>query len=431
MYFHLHTNWHIRTKRHAQIEEGAYAQAKGDRLWTRDFCSISLLNLLILTGGNMLVSTFPFYLSELGATKVIIGLVASIYYATSLIMRPIAGWWLDHRSRKSIFLAGICSLVALPLLYLMLPVLPLVALLRAFHGFAWAATGTACTTNACDVMPQSRFGEGMGMFGLTNSLAMVIGPAFGLMLWESVGEVPFFLFISSFAGISLFLFFRFDFREVEQHWHRAGRAPLHARLLNLFDKRALPAMSLLFFLCVPGGAVSSFIALYATEAAKGSGGLYFTFQALGTASMRVFAGRYGDRHGEKLLLYIGCLSFLAGILLMVIAQAPTLFYISAFLYGTGYGLTLPTLQTMSLRNVPNQRRGAASSTYLCGFDISYGLGGLIGGALAEAFGYGVMFVSLSVCFIICALIYKLWVSKTPAAFDVYVAMQRKKLQELG
>ena len=100
MYFHLHTNWHIRTKRHAQIEEGAYAQAKGDRLWTRDFCSISLLNLLILTGGNMLVSTFPFYLSELGATKVIIGLVASIYYATSLIMRPIAGWWLDHRSRK-------------------------------------------------------------------------------------------------------------------------------------------------------------------------------------------------------------------------------------------------------------------------------------------------------------------------------------------
>ena len=106
MYFHLHTNWHIRTKRHAQIEEGAYAQAKGDRLWTRDFCSISLLNLLILTGGNMLVSTFPFYLSELGATKVIIGLVASIYYATSLIMRPIAGWWLDHRSRKSIFLAA-------------------------------------------------------------------------------------------------------------------------------------------------------------------------------------------------------------------------------------------------------------------------------------------------------------------------------------
>ena len=134
-------------------------------------------------------------------------------------------------------------------------------------------------------------------------------------------------------------------------------------------------MSLLFFLCVPGGAVSSFIALYAVEAAKGSGGLYFTFQALGTASMRVFAGRYGDRHGEKLLLYIGCLSFLAGILLMVIAQAPTLFYISAFLYGTGYGLTLPTLQTMSLRNVPNQRRGAASSTYLCGLISAMGWAG--------------------------------------------------------
>lgn len=430
MHFHLHTNWHIKTKRQAQIEKAA-ASLPGvlttERLWTRDFCSIALLNLFLLTGGNMLVAAFPFYLTELGATKVTIGLAASIYALMSLVMRPLAGWWLDRRSRRSIFLIGIWGMIAIPFLYLLLPILPLVVSLRGVQGFAWAAAGTSATTNACDVMPQSRFGEGMGMFGLTNSLAMVIGPAVGLLLWQSVGHTSFFSIISGFSIVALLLLSRFNFRPVERR-SRTTRLPLRLRLLELFDKRALPASALLFFLCLPGGAVSSFIALYAAEAAKGNGGLYFTFQAFGTAATRVFSGRYGDKHGEKLLLYLGCAGFLGGIFLMIFTSAPALFYLSAFLYGLGYGLTLPSLQTMSLRSVPKERRGAASSTYLCGFDISYGLGGLIGGALAQAFNYELMFIILSVCFPLCILLYRLWVAKTPAAFDVYMAMQRERLR---
>ena len=71
---------------------------------------------------------------------------------------------------------------------------------------------------------------------------------------------------------------------------------------------------------------------------------------------------------------------------------------------------------MALRIVPTARRGAASSTYLCAFDLGMGLGGAIAGFLIDIFGYQGMFLCMGLTMVISAAIYFFWGRRHPSAF---------------
>lgn len=423
MHIPWHDLWHARNRHIATSEKKAQVQSDSERLWTRDFAIIASVNFVIFLAANMLVSTVPFFIVDLGGSEVVVGAAAALYSLVALLTRPVAGWLLDHRSRKIVFVIGVTGMIIVPAAYLVLPVLSIVIFLRGVQGLVWASTTTASNTNACDIMPRQRFAEGMGFFGLTGSIAIVIGPALGLYLWEEFGKAPVFLSVSILCLLSLFMLRGFHFRKVQRS-SNAANLPLGTRLAQLFDANALPAAVLQFVLRIPSGAISSFVALYAVQTGVGNGGLYFTFQALGTASTRVFAGKICDRRGEGLSIYSGCTSFAVGILIMVFAKSVFLFYFGSFLIGIAYGMTIPAMQTMSVRNVPTERRGAASSTYLCSIDIGFGIGGLLGGVFADLWGYATMFCILALGPVLCMVIYGLWASKTPAAFNY-----QKRLRE--
>lgn len=428
MSINRHSLWHAKVKHLSDRQQQPEPlQNCRESLWTRGFLSIWAVNLLVCSSGNMLVSTFPLHIVELGGSEVVVGCAAALYSVMALLMRPIAGWMLDNRSRKVIFYAGMVGIVLIPPLYALLPMIGVALALRGLHGFLWAAAGTACSTNACDIVPAGRFGEGIGYFGLTNSLAMVIGPALGLIIWNTYGGLPLFAGVALFNLAALLLLRWIPFKQVECV-RCADPQPVASRLLHLFDKRSLPAAVLLFFICLPGGAVSAFIALYTTATGIGNAGLYFACQAVGTGVTRVFGGRLSDRYGEGPAIYVGGLCFLLGLALVVVESNSFLFYCGAFAYGIGYGLTMPALQTMSLRTVPLRRRGAASSTYLCSFDVSFGLGGLLGGVLVEAIGYQYMFALMSISLVSCVIIYHYWGSKTPSAHRVFLRNQQAAQQ---
>lgn len=418
--FYVKTDYQWRNQPKAKPER----QDNGKpRLWTRDFVFISIINLVVLTGGNMLVSAFPLYLVSLGGDSVTVGVAAAVYAVCSFCMRPITGWILDNKSRRGIFLAAMVGVILIPPLYLLITPLALIICLRGLHGLCWSSSSTSVNTNCCDTLPQERFGEGMSFFGLTNGLAMIIGPALGLAVWEKFGMVPLFLGISGCGVCAMILLSCIKFKKIEKRRRGGGPRSLSQRIVSLFDKRALPASLLMCCLCFPGGAISSFIALFCQDTGVGNGGVYFTFQACGATVVRLFAGKAYDKHGEGPLLLLGCLFFLSGLLSVVFAQSSLLFYIGAFLYGLGYGVTVPAMQTMSLRTVPPERRGAASSTYLVSYDVSFGLGGLLGGVLAKLLGYRPMYCIMALGIVACFVVYMKWGRKQPAAWKVWKASQ--------
>lgn len=77
------------------------------RLWTPDYCRILLANLLLLTAGNAMGSTFSLYLFSRGGTELDVGISSYIQASACFLIRPLAGWFLDHRSRKTLAVFGL------------------------------------------------------------------------------------------------------------------------------------------------------------------------------------------------------------------------------------------------------------------------------------------------------------------------------------
>jgi len=365
----------------------------------------------------MLNAPFPFYIKQLGGTELLVGITAAGYSLASLFMRPLAGWMMDNTSRSSLLIWGSLSLILISLLYLIIPVLGIVIALRIISGFLFSGAHTACTTNASDSIPQSRFGEGMGFTGLGNTLATAWGPAVGLIIIASLG-FPALFAISVIILLAPALIVRGLSYKTVKHSGSSPEKTEHgfSRLINV---HALPASVIMFFASIPYGGVSIFIALYGQYSGLGSGGLFFMLVALGTGSTRLFSGHLADTKGEKPMIIISCGSFLLALLMLIINSTP-FYYLAGLFFGLGFGLLFPAMLAMSMRMVPMEKRGSASSTFYCFNDIGNGLGALAAGWLVTIWDYRPMFAVMIIFVILQWLTYSLWASKTPSAFKNYI-----------
>ena len=417
------TLWHHKQKALASGTVTAEATASHVTLWTNAFFRIWGFNFLICMWFFILNAIFPFYVKHLGGTEMTVGLVAGGYALAAILTRPLAGWFLDNKSRSTLLKGGVVGLAVLSVLFLITPILSLVVALRLISGLVYAGTGTASNTNACDIIPQSRFGEGMGFLGLGNTLATALGPALGLML------IARFSFQAAFGVSALLVLLAIvsarglPYKKIKRRAYLPGRRRL--KLSSLFNASAWPASAVMLFAGAPYGGVSVFIALYGEFSGLGSGGLFFLLVAAGTGSTRLFSGRLADKKGERPMVVLGNSSFLLALLLLL-WEVSACYYVSGLLFGFGFGLLAPAMQTMAVRTVPLEKRGAASSTFLCSYDIGSGIGGLIAGSLVTLWGYRPMFAALCAFNIAAGLVYALWASKTPSAFKVYQRAQLKK-----
>ena len=375
------------------------------KLWTSAFTGISVINLLMFISFHVLISTFPFYIKSLGGDEAIAGLAAGMFAIASVVVRPFAGWILDHKGRLVVSIYGIAGMLVLPLTYPAIQVLIVALVVRVIHGVVWSLASTSVSTLACDIIPRSRFGEGMGIFGTGSAISMALGPVLGLYLLECGGYIVMFIISAGFALLSLVIIMatgkNFNLANTLQS------KPAKAKLVVL-DKKALPASVTMFLFLIPYGAISTFIALYAVKINIANGGIFFTLMAITTVLMRVMAGRTVDRVGEKPIVIISTVVQLVSLALLALWPGLVSFIISALFFGVGFGMMSPTMQAMAVRTAPPHRRGAASSTYLCAFDCGIGLGGVIAGYLLRFLGYPQMFAIMLLFTLAAVIVYYGW-----------------------
>lgn len=393
------------------IEQGGST----DKLWTHEFIFVTLINLALFIGFQMLNAPFPFFIKALGGDEAIAGVATGLFSVASVLMRPGIGWMLDTFGRKLILIIGMLGMLLLPLSYAIATALTLVIILRALHGVMWSAASTAINTVACDIIPRSRFGEGMGMFSIGTAVALAVGPMFGLALIK--GEQGFtVLFIVAAVCSAITLVLALGVRDKVQLRRTHEQQSLPQILAGLISREALPASVVMFLFIMPYGAVGTFIALYSSESGIGGGGLFFLIMAVIIFMVRMFAGKVADRRGEGPIVLLSNLSLLGGLLGLVLLPGDITFYLAALLFGLGFGAMAPAMQAMAMRTAAVERRGAASSTYLCAFDIGMGFGGLIAGYLIKFLGYGHMFALMALFLLASQGAYSFWARKTPGSF---------------
>jgi len=359
-------------------------EVSGQRLWTKNFVLVSLANLFLFIGFQMLLPVLPVYSVKLGGASTSAGLVIGVFTFSSVVMRPVAGLLLDQKGRKGIFFYGLMVIMICTLAYQWVPgVLSLLAL-RFIHGFGWGAAGTATGTIASDLIPKKRFAEGIGYFALTGTAAMAIAPAVGLALMHGYGFRT--VFNVSVAAVIAAFVIAVPIKLQKTKPQAAGESK------GLIEKSAVIPSLVMLFITMSYGAIVSFIALYAQERQVQNIGLFFTIYAIALLVSRPFFGRIADRKGHVFAVMPGILGILGAMAILYFAHALSVFLIAGFIYGLGFGAAQPALQAMAVRNVAAERRGTANATFFLGFDLGIGLGSIVWGMVAEAAGYRPVYV---------------------------------------
>ena len=378
-----------------------------DAIWTRNFTLLCLTNLAFFLSAHMLTPILPVYLLQIGGRSRDVGYVMGAYTIGALVMRPLAGRMVDSLGRKRIAVLALVAAVAITVFYRYAASVPALMLVRGLHGLAFGVIGTAIGTIVADVLPAGRFSEGMGYFGLTASLSMAISPTVGFWLVNGAG------FSVMFIGVVLMMVLSLGFcLPVQSTDHlvvnRGGtvRAATGSRRRKpaLLERTALPASGIMFFVATIFGTVLSFVSLYAAEQGIANIGPFFTANALAMLATRLFAGRWDDSGSTERVLAVAHLSLLAGVVALGFSSSMAGFVLAGGLIGLGFGFFIPTLQSLAVRGVPANRRGAATGTFFISMDLGIGLGTIVSGLVAEFTGYRTMFFATLVSLALAAVL---------------------------
>lgn len=359
-------------------------------LWNANYIKVMTTNFLLYFAFYLLTPLLPLYLSEtFGATKDTIGIVLSGYTVAALIVRPFCGYVVDSFSRKKVLMLCLSGFAVFFAGYIAAGTILMFAICRTLHGGPFGAVTVANSTCAIDVLPSSRRNEGIGLYGLSNNFAMAIAPSIGIYLHNMVDSYMILFWIAFVVAISAVLIawtIRLPEKDIIRNKEKLS-------LDRFFLTRAwLLAINIAMFgFC--WGVLSNYLAIYSKEVLSitGGTGTYFALLSMGLFSSRL-QGRKALSQGKLTQNAAeGMLISLVGFTLFVAIPHPVAYYLSAILIGLGNGHLYPAFLNMFVHVARHDQRGTANSSILTGWDLGFGMGCLLGGIVAEHFGYTATF----------------------------------------
>jgi MFS family permease len=151
----------------------------------------------------MLIATLPMYVIDvLKGSEKEIGLVVTVFLIASVLCRPFTRKWIDELGRKKILFISVLLFLAATVMYFGAQSLFLLLALRFLHGVGFGMSTTATGTIVADIVPPHRRGEGLGYYGMFMSMAMVIGPFWGLAVVSHYNFTVVFFLCSLFSLLS-------------------------------------------------------------------------------------------------------------------------------------------------------------------------------------------------------------------------------------
>ncbi|MDD2474781.1 MAG: MFS transporter [Dysgonamonadaceae bacterium] len=391
-------NYFVNSKYNCSFEIKNHYKMK-NKLWTKDFTLITSANLLMAIAFYFMVPILPVFLSDnFSATEGQIGLVLSFYTVAALLVRPFAGYALDTIGRYSIYVGSLLLFSIIFFGYVWATSILFVLVIRFMHGLTWGSMSSAGSTIAVDLVPQERRGEGIGIFGLSMTIAMAIGPLIAIAITgdSSYKRLFFSAAAFSFIGLILALFVRIP---------KITRVKKKFNFSSLIERKSLPVSLNMLLVTIPYGGIISFIALYGRSIDIDSSGLFFLLLAVGITISRIFSGKSFDRVGPKKISILGLGLIIVGLPILAMSQNYFGYHLSALILGFGFGIIMATFQAIANHNVEANKRGAANSTYLTFFDLGIGLGMLLVGYLIQVINYSGAFVICGIIEVIALIVF--------------------------
>ena len=320
----------------------------------RNLYILTFVLFVVMLGYGIVIPIFPFYIEEMGAGGMELGLLTASYAVMRLIFGPIWGGLSDRFGRKPILLIGILGYVITMVWFGLANTLWMLFAARILSGVLSSATAPTTMAYIGDSSPEDERGGGMGLLGAAGGGGTIVGPAMGGFLATNSLSTPFFI-AAGMALLSLILAIIFlpESHPVQtqtknkdaiidlQVWWQAILSPIG----TLFILTFISTCGLMIFANVFG--------LYGLERFNyGPEQVGIIMMVLGLVSALTqgfLAGPATKKWGDELVIKIGLLITAIGFGLMVLANNFTTVLLTTAFFGVTVSIQSPALLSLTSR----------------------------------------------------------------------------------
>ncbi len=397
----------------------------------RSLLFLFLSGLCFWSSITSLLPTVPVYLEFLGATKQQIGLVMGAFALGLLPSRFGLGPLADVKGRKLVLYIGTFVAATAPIGYLLLNSVPLMAVIRGFHGISIAAFTIGYTAIVADIAPIDRRGTVIGYMSLVSAIGMAIGPALGSFLEAATGYNTLFLVSAAFGTLA--------FLGISQVWEPSRPQPTSqvktrkqrwTGIVKYFQLLGQPSLRTPAFVMLMVGLIFGTLVTFLPLFIKASGlelnaGLFYSAAAIASFCIRAVVGRASDRFGRGVFITAGLTCYLLSMLMLWMSHSSVTLLLAAILEGMAAGIVIPMMVTLITDRCSPQERGRYFSLCIGGFDVGIALAGAMFGLIAEEVGYRNLFM-IDAALAVIALVAFLTQSNPNLALSIQFALGKAK-----
>jgi MFS family permease len=375
-------------------EESAVLSKNPTKIWNPAFCNIffvnTILNLCQYTSNALL----PKHVDSLGMQAATIGMLMSAFTVTSLLLRLVAGPVMDTHNKRNIVVVAMMGLAVAFLGFSISTTISMLMIFRLLQGAIMAFGNACCLALVAETIPKDKYAGGVGYYAIALTIAQALGPLCGLTLLDWFGYRTAYLINSGFILSAAFLASR-----LKHSFKRTKKIKINFD--SIIAKEAVLPSLLQAFIYMSIFSINSFLIVYAEkQGVIRNIGLYFTVNAAIMLLTRPLIGKLSDRFGLIKVLIPSLISSICALCIISVSDTLWKFIVAAVVAAFGFGACVPILQSLTMKSVKKERRGAGSSTNYIFMDIGVLTGSNLAGLIAQAFGYTRMWLFMATPLII-------------------------------
>jgi len=389
-------------------------------LFNVQFLCIAITNLCLF----LIVSTWnflPVFIVELGGNNMDVGLVMGSLGVTSLGSLPILAPLIDRYGRRMFIIGGILLIGLTNAGFAFFETYsPLMIVVRLIQGVAFAACFNGCATAIVDLIPPENRAQGIGLYGVSGSLAAALGPYMGETLLLRWGWQSYFLLLVGFGMLGFLL--ALMVREPE----RKGAGGRMQGFFPTARQNGYLAMMTIAAIFGSGfAAMNNFFPLFAKTLGLRAA-IFFLGYGFTLITVRVFLGQLADRVNREKLIIVCLIGF--GIMLCSTSQLSTMTQTAllGMLFGVVQGLSYPAMMARMVDRSSDHNRAVVVALFTGSFGVGINVSVLAWGWIANLHGLSFMFlVGGIVMFISAAACLVIFFSPKPAGVGKATVLEHK------
>ncbi|HQN75296.1 MAG TPA: MFS transporter [Methanomassiliicoccales archaeon] len=362
---------------------------------------LGLVSLLTDASSEMIYPILPLFLTGIGATGAVIGLIEGAAETTASLLKVVSGRLSDKLGKRKPFLTsgyGLSTL-AKPLLFLATSYWHVFAV-RVTERVGKGLRSAPRDALIADSTPEAHIGKAYGLHKAMDSTGAVIGPLLVLPVLLTAATVTtdtyrlIFLLATIPAALAVLVLFLFVKEPPKRAPRATGRMWKDARRLG----RRFWALTLVVLIFFAGEISYSFFVLQSQAQGMSTVTTILLYALFNVTFVIVSlpSGMLSDRIGRRPLLILSFILFALTSLVMASATGLLLLALGFILYGVYKGTSEGAFKAFVIDLVPKDLRGTALGVYHTAVGLVMLPGGLVAGLLWDAagawgtFGYGIV-----------------------------------------